>query len=496
MNTLPAQCPSVLIVGAGFAGLAAAIELSRHGYTDVTILERAAELGGTWRENHYPGAACDVPSPLYSYSFAPNPEWTQRFAGQAEILAYMRRTAADFAVDRLIHYDTEVTAASFDERRARWRVDTSTGKIYEADVLVPAVGVLSLPAWPKLSGMNCFTGAAFHSAQWDHSVDLTGKRVAVIGTGASAVQFVPQVREHAAEVTVFQRTAPWIVPRPQRVYTALHHRLFRRMPASLRAERELVSLVTEGLQRSMTSRNQLVLKAFAATSKAYLRYRVADPALRAKLTPDYPAGCKRILFDAGYLQALTESNVEVVTDAIAEITPGGIRTVDGAERDVDVIIYGTGFAATEVMDSIKVHGVDGRLLSDAWSDGARAYFGMCVPGFPNLFFMYGPNTSLGSGSIIGMLEPQARYLRRAVEYLDDLGEGATVDVRAEVEQTYDAEIQSRVIDSVWTTCSSWYRNAAGRVVANWPGSIGEYARRTARFDPSDYHVASTVKALR
>lgn len=477
----------VLIIGAGFAGLAAAIELTKAGHRDVTVLERADELGGTWQANTYPGAACDVPAPLYTYSFAPNPDYAERFPGQAEILAYMKDTARRFGVDSLIRFGVEVTELEFDAARACWRVHTSTGEVIDADVVVPCVGQLSRPSIPPIEGVDRFAGPSFHSAEWDHTVNLAGKRIAVIGTGASAIQLIPELQTTAAHVIVFQRTAPWIIPRPQRLFSTAHRWLFRHVPVALQAERAVFWAVSEALQKSMTSRHKIVVHGFALVSKALLHYKVRDPQLRAKLTPREQAGCKRILFDPGYLDALNQPNVELVNEAIVEITADGVRTGTGL-READVVVWGTGFAATELLAPMKIRGLDGRSLDDVWAEGAHAYYGMAVPGFPNLFIMYGPNTSLGSGSIIAMLEPQARYIAQAATHLQHAGPGSYVEVRADTETAYDEEVQRRIAGSVWTTCSSWYRNAAGRVVANWPGSTREYARRIARFESSAYET--------
>ncbi|WP_328443976.1 flavin-containing monooxygenase [Amycolatopsis sp. NBC_00438] len=482
--TSSAKGPSVLIVGTGFGGIGTAIELKRAGLTDFTILESAAEPGGVWRDNTYPGAACDIPSPLYSYSFEPNPRWPKRFSHQPDILAYLRGVIAKYGLEPHIRYGAEVTEAVFDD--GVWRVVTKSGETYEANVFVPAVGQLSRPVLPTIPGRDRFAGAAFHSARWDHDVDLRGKRVAVIGTGASAVQFVPEVRKQAERVTVFQRTPPYVLAKSDPAYRGWQHWLFEHLPPTQLLGRLRIFLLAEYATYAMT-RHPVLAKMFELRTAQLRRRHIKDPALRAKLTPEYPLGCKRILFTNDYLPALAQPNVDVETARISEITEKGVRTEDGVEHEVDVIVYGTGFAATDFLAPVKVRGPGGRSLQDAWSGGARAYLGITVPGFPNLFCVYGPNTNLGAGSIIYMLERQARYIRQAVERLSRPDVSA-LDVLPEVEQRYDDEVQARLGHSVWSACTSWYRQADGRVTTNWPGLVTEYDRRTKRFDVADYRV--------
>jgi cation diffusion facilitator CzcD-associated flavoprotein CzcO len=476
--------PSVIIVGAGFGGIGAAIELTRAGHTDVTVLERAARLGGVWRENTYPGAACDVPSPLYSYSYEPN-EWPQRYSGQRDIHAYLERTATKYGIDALIRFDTEVLDAEFDAARNKWLVHITGGETLEADVLVPAVGQLSRPALPRIPGLETFGGRAFHSARWDHDYVLRGKRVAVIGTGASAIQFLPMIQPQVAALTVFQRTPPYIGPKFNTDFGRRHAWLRRHIAPLRLASRAFWWLLGEFFTRGMIGSAPIArLTTWLALSK--LRREVPDAARQASLTPDYPVGCKRVLFSNDYLPALSAPNVEVVTDAIVEIVPDGVVTADGTRHEVDAIIYGTGFTPADFLAPMTIRGLGGRDLRAEWHDGARAYLGLAVPGFPNLFLMYGPNTNLGAGSIIYMLEAQARYVRQAVELLAGSSRPAYLDVRPEVERRYDAELQTRLSSAVWTMCSSWYRNAAGRVVTNWPGQVIEYHRRTKVLVPGDY----------
>ncbi|BBY04650.1 flavin-containing monooxygenase [Mycobacterium seoulense] len=485
--------PRVLVIGAGFGGLAAAHELFRDGLADVTVLEKAGDIGGVWRENTYPGAACDVPSNLYSYSFARKTDWGRRYAEQPDILGYIHDTAARFGLRDLVRTGVEVTAARYDDDTATWRVETASGEVLEADVLVPAVGQLSRPAFPNIPGLDTFAGPSFHSAQWRHDVDLAGKRVAVLGTGASAIQFVPRIRETAGRVTVFQRSAPYVIPKPDRAYTGAHHAAFRNVPGFTAAMRGLIWEISEFFGLALTKVAPLAWL-IGVVASLNLRHHIKDPVLRAKLTPDYPVGCKRVLFSNDWYPALASDNVDVETGAITEVTPTGVRTADGRLHEVDVIIYGTGFKATEFLAPMTITGRGGRDLSAEWAEGARAHLGMAVPGFPNMFLIYGPNTNLGSSSIILMMEQQARYIRQITEELARGGVARAFEVRRAVEQAYDAEVQSRLDAGVWTTCDSWYRTASGRVTTNWPGLVHEYQRRTRTAVLADYEVVLPERA--
>ncbi|MFD3592474.1 flavin-containing monooxygenase [Nocardia sp. NPDC058640] len=477
--------PSIAVIGSGFGGLAAVIELKKRGFDDIVVFEKADEVGGVWRENTYPGAACDVPSPFYSYSFEPNPHWPHRYSRQPAILDYIRQVAEKYDVARHIRFGTEVVSAAFDEVTGKWTVRVSTGESVVVDVLVSAVGQLSRPSIPAIEGRDSYGGTSFHSAEWDHEVDLTGKRVAVIGTGASAIQFVPEIQPHVEKLTVFQRSAPYIIPRMDREFSSRHQRMFEKLPVTELAERGTWYGVVEGLSVAWVYAKPLAA-AIKAVSKWHMRRQTKTaPGLFEKVWPDYPVGCKRILFSDNYLPALTEPNVEVTTAAIAEITSTGVRTVDGRDHEIDVIIWGTGFATTEFLAPMTITGTGGHPLAEEWRDGARAYFGMTVPRFPNLLVMYGPNTNSGGGSIIFFLEAQAAYLARYVEHLAQAGRPLTV--RPEVERAYDERVQARLADSVWSKCSSWYRQADGRITTNWP-LLGIQYKQQARFDPADYEV--------
>ncbi|GAA1793241.1 NAD(P)/FAD-dependent oxidoreductase [Nocardioides hankookensis] len=476
----------MVVIGAGFGGLGAAHALREAGIDDVTILERADAVGGVWRDNTYPGAACDVPSPLYSWSWATNPDWSRRYSPQPEILDYIQRTAAaDGLIDR-VRTGTTVTRLTWD---GSWRVATTTGT-YDADLVVAAVGQLSEPVVPPIPGTDTFAGPTFHSAQWRHDVDLTGKRVAVIGTGASAVQLVPGIVDDVAAMTVFQRSAPYVVLRPDRLYSRLHHRLFHRFPAALGFERRATYELTELFNRALEGTSRITrpfMAALRAVWRLHLRRQVRDPELRRRLVPDYPLGCKRVLFSNDWYPALDRDHVEVVTDRVSAIEPGGVRTADGRLHEVDVLVWGTGFAATDYLGTIDVRGVGGVPLREAWAGGARAHLGLTVPGFPNLFCVYGPNTNLGGSSIIQMLEAQASWIAQVARRIAT-GEARTVGVRREVWEAYDAEMQSRLGSGIWSRCDSWYRDGGGRITTNWPGQVAEYQRRLASVDWSELEV--------
>ncbi|MFC9436449.1 flavin-containing monooxygenase [Nocardia sp. NPDC057030] len=476
--------PSVLIIGAGFGGIGMAIELRRNGFHDLTILERAADLGGVWRENTYPGAACDVPSPLYSFSFEPKPDWPQRYSGRAAIHAYLRGVAERNGVLDAIEFGADVTAAEFDDASGRWTVRTADGTARTADILISAVGQLSRPALPNLPGVDSFAGPAFHSAEWDHGVELAGKRVACIGTGASAIQYIPEIQPTVAHLTLFQRTPAWVIPKFDTDYSPIQHTLFARLPGALLAERfgwwAIADFVSLGLVEFPA-----IARLVARIADRHLRKQVTDPRLRAVLTPDYPIGCKRALFSNDYYPALTQPNVHVETTAITEVVPEGVRTADGTVHPADVIIYGTGFKGTEFLWPMDIYGRAGHKLSDAWAGGAHAYYGIAVPDFPNLFLVYGPNTNLSAGSIIYMIESQTRYIRQAVELLGRRP-GHTLEVRADHEQRFNTALQQRLDRTPWNFCSSWYRNAAGRITNNWPGSQTSYRRRIRKLDRQAY----------
>jgi cation diffusion facilitator CzcD-associated flavoprotein CzcO len=476
--------PRIVIVGAGFGGIAAAIELRRHGFDQITLLEAAPALGGTWHFNTYPGSACDVPSHLYSFSFDQRRDWSRLCSPQSEILDYLRGVADKHGVTPLIRFSERVTACRFDEAASCWRVETESGEVHEADMVMIAAGQLNQPSIPALPGRPRFTGHSFHSARWDHDYDLRGKRVAVVGNGASAVQFIPQIAGGVARLSVFQRTGNWMMPRKNHVYPPWVRAAVDRVPGLQWLRRRWVFHYTEALTLAIRH-PRTVGRLLGLRSAAFMRSQLPDPELRARAWPDYTFGCKRVLFSSHYLPTLAMPNVELVCEPIVEVTETGLRTADGRTHEVDCIIWATGFKVTDFVAPMRVLGAGGLELADAWRDGAHAHLGMAVPGFPSLFFLYGPNTNTSGGSIIVYLEAQAAYIRQAVERLS-AGHHARVEVRTEVEAASDRELQARFDGTAWTACDSWYRDEDGRIVANWPGYMREYVERTRTLDPDEY----------
>ena len=474
----------IVIVGAGFGGIGAAIELRRHGYHRIKILDRAPELGGTWHHNTYPGAACDVPSHLYSFSFAQRRDWDRLCPLQSDILGYLRGVARDFGIDSLVTPNAEVSSCDWDETTARWTIDAADGREWGADALIIATGQLHRAAYPRIPGIEGFAGHSFHSAEWDHDYELEGRRVAVIGTGASAVQFVPEIAERAKKLTVFQRTGNWFLPRRNRPYPAPWRAIIRWAPGVQALRRRFVFNYGESLT-AMIRNPKTLGRVGRLRSSLFMRWQVRDPELRRKIWPDYTFGCKRVLFSSLFLPSLARSNVELIDDPITAVTPTGVTTAAGEEHELDCIIWGTGFRTNDFMFPMRVTGAGGRTLEQAWDSGAHAHLGISVPGFPSMFVMYGPNTNTSGGSIIFYLEQQAAYIRRALEQVSERG-AAAIAVKAEVEAASDRSLQERFAGTAWTQCDSWYRTDDGRIVANWPGYMREYAEATASLDPSQY----------
>lgn len=492
------QGPRVAIIGAGFGGLGMGIALRRAGFANFTIFEKSDDIGGVWRDNTYPGAACDVPSHLYSFSFEPNRDWSRRYSAQADILAYLRCLVDRYDLADHLRLGTEVVRADFDGTTGRWQIELGGtepggaerrgGETVEADVLISACGQLSQPHCPTVPGRSDFAGVAFHSGCWDHSVDLAGKRVAVIGTGASAIQFVPAIAPLVGHLTVFQRSAPYVIPKLDRRYRDWHRRMFNRLPIAQAAARLGFWTFFETVTTAVEIFKPVIIP-LRLSFRAQLRIQVHDPATRAALEPNYPMGCKRILVSSDFYPALNRPNVELVTKPVVEITKTGVRTANGT-READVIIFGTGFAASDFLAPMEIRGLGGRDLNEAWRHGARAYLGITVPGFPNLFLLYGPNTNLGTNSIIHMLESQTAYVIDALRNLEHTG-AAYLDLRSDVDDAFDAEMQRRLADSIWAAgCTSWYQTATGRITNNWPGYTSEYRRRTRRVNLADYHVVA------
>jgi cation diffusion facilitator CzcD-associated flavoprotein CzcO len=475
---------SIGIIGSGFGGVAVAVEMLRGSHDDIRLWERSDDLGGVWRDNTYPGAGCDVPSPLYSFSYEPNPNWTRRYALQQEIHDYLRGVADKYGVTPRISFGREVTAARWNTDTTSWTVNFADGSTETVDVLVSAVGQLSEPALPAIPGIESFEGPSFHSARWDHEADIHGRTVAVVGSGASAVQLVPHLVRDGERVVVFQRSPNYLLPKPDMPYRPWHSALFHRLPVTQRAERGGIWTFMEQFARGMDAASP-VGKINRAVALRHLHSQVKDPELRAKLTPHYPIGCKRILFSNEFYPALAEPTVEVVTEAVTEVRPRAVVDASGREHSADVVVYATGFDSQDFLDSIDVTGVDGEKLATRWADGAHAYLGMYVPGFPNLFVTYGPNTNLGGGSIIYMLEAQARHMRQVVDRLE-AGRYDSVQVTAATEQAYDRELTEKLERSVWASCENWYRHPSGRITSNWPGATLPFARRTRTLEPAEF----------
>jgi cation diffusion facilitator CzcD-associated flavoprotein CzcO len=493
-RSVPGRDLDVIVVGAGLGGIAAAIELRRHGITNVTILERAPDLGGTWFYNSYPGAACDVPSHLYSFSYAKRRDWAQLCSPQAEIHDYITDVARSHGVDGLVQANRTVTRCSWNEERCRWTVETAELQSFEADVLVLATGQLHQPAFPRIEGIDSFAGQSFHSARWDHGYPLAGKRVAVIGTGASAVQLVPEIAGDVAQLSVFQRTGNWFLPRENRRYPAIVKEAIKRLPGVQEFRRRFMFQYCEAI--TLAIRHPRTIGRLAgARSAAFMRSQLKDPEVRRKAWPDYTFGCKRVLFSSHYLRTLQRANVELVTDTVTRVVPEGVVTEDGATRELDCIIWATGFRTTEFMVPMAVIGRHGTELSEQWSGGAHAHLGMTVPAFPNMFVMYGPNTNTSGGSIIFYLETQAAYIRQALEQLAEREAGA-IEVRAEVEAASDRALQARFAGTAWTQCDSWYRDEQGRIVANWPGYMREYLEQAKQLNASEFEFAPLPERVR
>lgn len=479
----------IVIIGSGFGGLGLAIRLKRAGIQSFTILEQADTLGGTWRDNCYPGAACDVPSMLYCLSFEPKLDWSRKWSGQAEIRAYMEECARRNGLLPHIRFGVRVEGARFDEAAGTWTVRTASGEEIVADVLVSGVGQLHRPRLPEIPGLDTFAGPQFHSARWNHDVELTGKRVGVIGNAASAVQFIPEIAPRVGHLTIFQRSANWIVPRGDRPYGPRERWLLTNVPGLARLYRFWLWLRGELLLYPVMRRRPWAVRLWLQTATRHLEAQIADPALRATLTPDYPIGGKRILIIDDFYPALARDNVELVTDAITRVTPEGVDTADGRHRPLDVLIYATGFQTNPFLAPMRLEGLGGRVLADDWRHGARAYLGLTVAGYPNFFMLYGPNTNLGHNSIIFMLECQIGYIMAALRTLID-EDLRYLDVQPVVMDAYNDEIQGVLRQSAWAAAGdSWYKDAEGNITNNWPYSTFDYWRRTRAFDRAAYFAA-------
>ena len=479
----------VAIVGAGFGGLGAAISLERAGFRDFIVLERAGEVGGTWWFNTYPGCQCDIPSNLYSFSFAPKSDWTRAFPLQPEILDYLRDCSRRFGVRDRIRFECELDGAAWREDDQRWEIETSHGPL-SARVLVAAPGLLSEPRTPELPGLDRYEGTIFHSARWDHSQDLTGKRVALVGTGASAIQAGPVIQREAERLHVFQRTPPWVVPMPDREVGEGRKRLFRRFPLAQKVHRAYLYAVREPIVIAMAFARPL-LKLGETLSRVHLRRQVPDPALRRRLTPDYALGCKRLLLSNDWYPALAADNVEVLDEGVQEVHGRTVVGSDGSQREVDAIVFATGFTPTEPPIAHALRGPDGRTLAEAWDGAPEAYLGTTVSGFPNLFLIYGPNTNLGHNSIVYMLESQFEYLVRALRAMSERGLGR-IEVRRDVQRRFNESVQRRLKKTVWNAgrCASWYLDEDGENPIMWSDFTFRFRALARRFDLDAHHVAA------
>ncbi|HZU46797.1 MAG TPA: NAD(P)/FAD-dependent oxidoreductase [Mycobacterium sp.] len=477
---------NVAIVGSGFSGLGAAIRLDQAGHDDFLVFERGNDVGGTWRDNTYPGAACDVPSHLYSYSFALNPDWSRSFSTQAEIQDYLRRVARDAKVlDRHL-FGCVVTKARWQPDHSRWELLTSHGA-FTADVLIAAFGALAEPKLPPIPGIDTFAGELFHSAQWDHYADLSGKRVAVIGTGASGIQIVPAIADQVSHMDVYQRTAPWLLPRLDRPFTPVERWLFRRVPVVMRVARAGIYLARE-TQVVGLAKAPKFMKPFELIGRAKIRFEITDPALREKVTPNFRIGCKRMLIANDWYPTLDREHVELITDGIAEIRENAIIAEDGTSREVDAIVVATGFHVTDSPMFDVVCGADGRSLTKTFADqGMRAYKGTTMSNFPNMFVLVGPNTGLGHNSMVYMIESQLNYVVDALTVMKTRGL-RTVEVKGEAQDAYHEELQRKLARSVWMTggCASWYLDAHGNNTTLWPDFTFRFRRQTKRFDVDAY----------
>lgn len=486
MNTTYSQ----IIIGSGFAGLCAAIKLKQQGENNFLILERNSQLGGTWYDNHYPGAACDVESHLYSFSFEPNPNWSRQFSPQQEILAYMNATAAKYDIFKHIRFNTEITQATFDESTAIWQLCTFNKQHFFASVIISCTGGLSQPAYPDIKGLHTFKGACFHTAKWDQKFDYKNKTVAVIGTGASAIQVVPAIAAETKQLLLYQRTPPWIMPKPDAQISEWRKWMYHHIPGCQLLHRKRLYWQHEMMAWGFI-RQPALLKLGSKLAYRHLKKSVPNVSLRKKLTPEYTMGCKRVLLSNDYYQALGRENVELITEKILEINETGIRTADGKQQNTDAIILATGFQAAEQVSRFEIKGRNGLDLNTAWQNGAEAYLGTTVSGFPNMFLVVGPNTGLGHSSMILMIEAQVQYIMQTLNAMKQK-KARFIDLKPEAQRIYNQEIQEKLSRTVWQTggCVSWYQMKNGKNVTLWPGFTFSFMQRTQKFDPEKYEIVS------
>ncbi|EYF02625.1 flavin-containing monooxygenase [Chondromyces apiculatus] len=479
----------IAIIGAGFSGVAMAIQLKKAGIHDFVVFEAADEVGGTWRDNVYPGCACDVPSHLYSYSFEPNAHWSRVYGEQGEIWAYLRRCVEKYGLRPHLRLGAKIRRAVFDEASGTWQLTTAQGETCRAKVVISGTGPLARPVVPELPGLERFAGRTFHSARWDHGYDLRGKRVAVVGTGASAIQFVPQIAKVVEVLHLFQRTPPWVMPKLDRAFTEREKARFARYPALDKAYRALVYWVMELRGAGFVVEPKL-LALLEKLAVQHVRASVKDPELRRKVTPSYRMGCKRILISNDYYPALGRPNVELVTHGVREVEAHAIVTEDGERRPVDAIVFGTGFDVSDFLGQMEIRGLGGKGLDEAWQEGAEAYHGVAIAGFPNLFLLLGPNSGLGHNSMIFMIEAQVHFVLQCLKLLREK-DARYLSVRPPAQRTYNDGLQDRSKNTVWMTgCRSWYLDEQGRNFSLWPGFTVEYWLRTRRVRPSDFEAVA------
>ena len=484
----------VAIIGAGFSGLCMAIALKKAGTQTFRVFEKADDLGGTWRDNRYPGCACDVPSHLYSFSFEQNPDWSRSYSPQPEIWRYMKQCADKYGIGSHLRFGTAVTEARFDETNHFWRITLASGETITARALVSGVGALHLPAFPKIKGLENFAGRAFHSSEWDETADLTGQRVGVIGTGASAIQIVPAIADKVKQLTLFQRTPPWVLPRMDQSFSERAKRRFRAIPGLQRLFRGFIYANMEMRALGFLG-NRKLMQRVEKFAHDYLEKTIPDPELRKALTPDYQIGCKRILVSDDYYQSFNRPNVALATSPIDHATANGIVTADGQTHEFDTLIYATGFRANEPMAELNIVGRSGHTLAHEWRAGAEAYYGITVAGYPNFFVLLGPNTGLGHNSIIFMIEAQVRYVMHCLGWL--FREGADeVEVRRDVQRAFNAKLKADMNRTVWQSgCHSWYLNENGTNSTIWPGFTVSYWWQTRQPDPHDFVIAVPGKVV-
>ena len=478
---------SILITGTGFSGVCVGIQLKKAGFHNFKILEKANDVGGTWRDNTYPGAACDVKSNLYSYSFEPNPNWSRSYSAQPEILAYIKHCVKKYDLAQHIIFDWEVKAAKYFEEDGIWELRNQRDEIQSANIAIIGNGPLHIPSLPDINGINDFKGAVFHSAQWNHDFNLHDKNVCVIGTGASAIQFVPEIQAKVKNLYLMQRTAPWVLPKPDGDFSTTENVLFEKIPFIQKLYRDFIYYFNEAQVVGMMYEDK-ILKVGEMLGKYHINKHIKDKALRKKLTPNFKLGCKRVLLSNNYYQALAQKNVEVVTDGIEKFTKDSVVNKDGKSGKIDAIILGTGFHVADSFQYYNVKGKDGAELKDVLGASPEAYYGTSIHQFPNLFLMLGPNTGLGHNSMVYMIESQTNYIIDAIQKMSEQGI-KSIEVRKDVQTKFNEELQKKLEGTIWLSgCKSWYLSEDGKNHTVWPGFTLEFRNRTKNINLSDYTI--------